>query len=175
MNDDSISTAALSRRNLLLASGLGAGVLAATSLAAMAGNRELTPAEQDNERLVTQFCLDWATQDVDKLVPYLADKLVYQMFEGRPDIVGLEAFRTEIEPFLKDLARVEWIIRRTYTIGQVVINDRIDRFIAKPGGRSMHFEIAGLFVVNNGKIELWRDYRLAGTKPRVEVEKPAAT
>jgi limonene-1,2-epoxide hydrolase len=174
MNDDNLSDGQLSRRGLLLAGGLSAGYAGLAATAALADSHEATPLEAANAALVTQFCLDWAAQDVEKLVPYLADKLVYQMFEGRPDIVGIDAFRKELGPFLKDLVRVEWEILRTFTIGQIVINERIDRFIAKPGGRSMHFEIAGLFVVNAGKIELWRDYRLPGSKPRIEVEKVQA-
>ena len=43
-------------------------------------------------------------------------------------------------------------------------------FIAKPGARSMHFQIAGLFVVKNSKIELWRDYSLPGGNARMEIE-----
>ena len=161
----------LSRRGLMLAGGLGAGYAGLAAATAIADGREETPVEKANAALVTRFCLDWASRDVEKLVPYLADKLVYQMFEGRPDILGIDAFRREIEPFLKDLARVEWEILRTFTIGQIVINERVDHFVARPGGRSMHFEIAGLFVVKDGKIELWRDYRLQGSKPRIEVEK----
>jgi limonene-1,2-epoxide hydrolase len=161
---------------LLTAGGLGAGYAGLAAVAALATEREPSALEVENARLVTQFCLDWADRDASKLTAYLSDKLVYQMFEGRPDIVGIEAFRREVEPFIKDLARVEWEIRRTFTIGQLVINERIDRFIARPGGRSMHFEIAGLFVVNNGKIELWRDYRLPGSRPRMEVEEaPSAS
>ncbi|TFG87768.1 MAG: hypothetical protein E4H19_01080 [Chromatiales bacterium] len=171
MNSDSLAGGQLSRRGLLLAGGLGAGCAGLAAAAALADGGKETPEEKANAALVTRFCLDWATRDVGKLVPYLADKLVYQMFEGRPDILGIEGFRRELDPFLKDLAHVEWEILRTFTIGQIVINERIDRFIAKPGGRSMHFEIAGLFVVKDGKIELWRDYRLPGSKPRVEVEK----
>ena len=158
-----------SRRGLLLAGGLAAGC---TELASGdGGNAARTPLEQANADLVTRFCLDWALRDVEKLVPYLADNLIYQMFEKRPDLIGLEEFRREVGPFLKDLARVEWEILRTFTIGQVVINERVDHFIAKPGGRSMHFPIAGLFVVKAGKIELWRDYSLPGGKARMEIEK----
>ena len=158
-----------SRRGLLVAGGLAAGC---TGLATGgdAGDAR-TPLETANADLVTRFCLDWALRDVEKLVPYLADNLIYQMFEKRPDLIGLEEFRREVGPFLKDLARVEWEILRTFTIGQVVINERVDHFVAKPGGRSMHFPIAGLFVVKAGKIELWRDYSLPGGKARMEIEK----
>ncbi len=161
----------LSRRGLLLAGGLLAGC---TGLGAggTADSPE-TPLEAANKDLVTRFCLEWANRDVETLVPFLADKLVYQMFEKRPDIIGLTDFRREIGPFLKDLARVEWEILRTYAIGQVVINERVDHFVARPGGRSMHFTIAGLFVVRNNKIELWRDYSLPGSKSLIEIEKEA--
>ncbi len=158
-----------SRRGLLLAGGLAAGCTSLTS--GGGGNAAQTPLETANADLVTRFCLDWALRDVEKLVPYLADNLIYQMFEKRPDLIGIEEFRREVGPFLKDLARVEWEMLRTFTIGQVVINERVDHFIAKPGGRSMHFPIVGLFVVKNGKIELWRDYSLPGGKNRMEIEK----
>jgi limonene-1,2-epoxide hydrolase len=169
MNDAETNGAALTRRGLLLAGALAAGC---TGLGGGTGGQgSPSPLEAANEDLVTRFCLDWALRDVDKLVPYLADDIVYQMFEGRPDLVGVDAFRKEIGPFLAGLVRVEWEMVRSFAIGQIVINERIDHFIAKPGGRSMHFPIAGLFVVRNGRIELWRDYRLPGGKPLIEVEK----
>ena len=83
--------------------------------------------EIENERLVTQFCLDWAKRDVNLLADYLADDIVYQMFEGRPDIIGREAFINELGGFLTNLKEVEWEIVRSHTIGNLVINDRIDR------------------------------------------------
>lgn len=169
MSATEIPGGAFTRRSLLLAGGLAAGCtgLAATN----APERSPTPLEAANIELVTRFCRDWATRDVEKLVPYLADNLIYQMFEKRPDLIGLDAFRREIGPFLNDLARVEWEILRSSAVGQLVINERVDHFIAKPGARSMHFPIAGLFVVKNGKIELWRDYSLPGGQPRLEIEK----
>ncbi|MSR09808.1 MAG: hypothetical protein EXR82_09880 [Gammaproteobacteria bacterium] len=165
----------LSRRRLLVAGGLGGALasgLAAAPALADDGTAVLkqSPLEAANAALVTRFCLAWNAKDVEQLMPYLADKLVYQMFEKRPDIIGLEEFRREIDPFLKDLARVEWDILRTCTIGQVVINERVDRFIARPGGRSMTFPIVGLFVVQNEKIALWRDYSLPGGKNQMQVE-----
>ncbi len=168
MHDPKLSDFLRSRRSLLLACGLAA---ATGSAADGGGELARSPLEEANADLVTRFCLAWASRDIEKLVPFLADNLVYQMFEKRPDIIGVEAFRSEIAPFLNDLARVEWDILRTFAVGQIVINERVDHFIAKPGGRSMHFPIAGLFVVKNEKIELWRDYGLPGGKPRLEVEK----
>lgn len=156
----------LDRRQMLaLTAALGFGSLA------HAGGHDRAPAAQDqdpdevetaNEDLVTRFCKAWELRDVEKLLPFLADDLVYQMFEGRPDLIGVEAFRNEIGPWLSRLERVEWEILRSQAIGPLVINDRIDRFIAGPGGRDMVFRIAGIFVVQDGRIVLWRDYNIPG-------------
>ena len=118
--------------------------------------------ETANEQLVTQFCLDWAKRDVNLLADYLADDVVYQMFEGRPDIIGREAFIKELGGFLANLKEVDWEIVRTFAIGDMVINDRIDHFIGEDESRSMHFAIAGFFLVRNGKIQIWKDYALPG-------------
>jgi limonene-1,2-epoxide hydrolase len=177
MMDTGVAELLLSRRNRLLAGGT-AGALAAgcTQLGATgSGAGGQTPLGAANADLVTRFCLDPASRDVEKLVPYLADTLVYQMFEQRPDLIGSAEFRQEVGPFLADLASVEWEILRTFTIGQVVINERVDHFIARPVGQSMHFAIVGLFVVRNQRIELWRDYSLPGSRPRMKIGKaPAA-
>ena len=37
----------------------------------------MSELEIENERIVTQFCLDWATRDVNLLADYLADDVVY--------------------------------------------------------------------------------------------------
>ena len=118
--------------------------------------------EIENERIVTQFCLDWATKDVNLLADYLAEDVVYQMFEGRPDIIGREAFIKVLGGFLDNLKEVEWEILRTYAIGDLVINDRIDHFIGEDEAHSMHFAIAGYFLVRDGKIKIWKDYSLPG-------------
>jgi limonene-1,2-epoxide hydrolase len=118
--------------------------------------------EIENERLVTQFCLDWSKRDVNLLADYLADDIVYQMFEGRPDIIGREAFIKELGGFLTNLKEVEWEIVRSHTIGNLVINDRIDHFLGEDEDRSMHFSIAGFFLVKDGKIKVWKDYMLPG-------------
>ena len=41
-------------------------------------------SEQDlrNEKLVNDFCRDWSLRDVDALLPYLAEDLLYQIAPG---------------------------------------------------------------------------------------------
>jgi len=152
-------------RRMLLA---GAGALGFGALAFAGGHDrpvedvDTAEVEAANEDLVNRFCAAWAARDVEQLVPFLADDLVYQMFEGRPDLIGIDAFRAEIGPFLARLERVDWEVLRSRVIGPLVINDRIDRFYAGEGGRDMVFQVAGIFVVQNARIVLWRDYNIPG-------------
>jgi limonene-1,2-epoxide hydrolase len=149
----------ISRRAVLAAAG---GLASTATLAAGERATVKSELETENERLVTQFCLDWAKRDINLLADYLADDVVYQMFEGRPDIVGRDAFIKELGSFLANLKEVEWEILRTYSIGELVINDRIDHFVGEDEKRSMHFSIAGYFLVRDGKIAIWKDYSLPG-------------
>ena len=158
------NTAGYTRRSILA---MTAGVAGCTSLGMNPLERDddkavKTELETENERLVTQFCLDWAKRDVHLLADYLADDIVYQMFEGNPDIVGKEKFIKTLDGFLKNLKEVEWEILRTYSVGELVINDRVDHFIGEDESKSMHFAIAGWFLVRDGKIKIWRDYALPG-------------
>lgn len=158
------NTARLTRRSLLAAT-IGVAGCASSGMggAAMDGNKPAkSELEIENERIVTQFCLDWSKRDVHLLAEYLSDDIVYQMFEGNPDIIGKDKFIKTLDGFLKNLKEVEWEILRTYSIGEMVINDRIDHFIGEDESKSMHFAIAGWFVVRDGKIRIWRDYSLPG-------------
>ncbi len=121
-----------------------------------------TELEAANEKLVNDFCADWATKDANKLSKYLADDIVYQMFEGRPDIIGREEFDKQLGPVLSNLESVNWEILNSHVVGPLVINERMDHFIASSEDRSMHFQIAGFFLVRDGKIQIWKDYGYPG-------------
>jgi limonene-1,2-epoxide hydrolase len=118
--------------------------------------------EQENERIVTQFCKDWENRDAVALAEYLSEDVVYQMFEGNPDIIGKDQFISTLEKFLKSMKEVDWEITRSYAVGELVINERIDHFVGEDESKSMHFGIAGFFLVRDGKIKLWRDYSMPG-------------
>jgi len=123
-----------------------------------------TALEIENEKIVTQFCLDWANRDADQLVEYLAEDIEYQMYEGRPDIVGHEQFKQELGGWLKGLQEVKWEIFKTYSVGELVINERIDHFISDDPAKTFRLPIAGVFLVRDGKIKMWKDYSLPGDK-----------
>ena len=164
----------LSRRNLLLGAATVATSASITGCANMASafegsndpyhvpTRDKSELEINNENLVTKFCIDWNKMDAEYLAEFLDEKVAYMMFEGRPDIVGKGEFIKLMKPFFKSLKGVEWKMLSSQVIGDIVINERIDHFYAKNPKRSMHFGIAGFFLVRDNKIKIWRDYNMPG-------------
>ena len=75
-------------------------------------------------------------------------------------VFGKEAMIQILSDFLAAATKVEWLIHHQVSNGDmehgVVMNERTDRF--EMDGRWIELDIAGLFVVSDGKIALWRDY-----------------
>lgn len=149
---------------------IGATVMGLTDFGGMrmANAEEITGPELErrNETLVNNFCRDWSLRDVDALAPYLADDLLYQITPGQPLITSLEQFKKQMGPFLTKLESVEWEILRSHVVGPLVMNERIDHFNAPADSKSpsMHFHIVGHFVIENGKIQIWKDWPMPGKK-----------
>ena len=174
----------LNRRELFMgvgAIGMGAGALTMMgSQQAMAGGhntprvelskREQKKLEKANHKLAKNFCKDYSTLDASVLDQYVADDIVYQITQGMPEIVGREAFFKHNDNMLKGLESTEWINKRQHTIGQIVINDRIDEFYPFPGSKvpRMRFRVAGYFLIEDNKIKVWRDFSYPGSKQLIE-------
>ena len=69
---------------------------------------------------------------------------------------GPAGIRATLAPFLAGCTAVEWVVNHQAATGDVVMNERTDRF--EMGGRWRALDVAGLFVVRDGRIALWRDY-----------------
>ena len=74
---------------------------------------------------------------------------------------GPEAVRAGLAPFLGACDQVQWVIhhqvaRQDDHADGVVMNERLDRF--HMGDRWIEVPVAGLFVISDGLITLWRDY-----------------
>jgi len=171
----------INRRQLLT----GAGMLGAMSMmgeSALAGGHtgkekyltedEQLALEKANAELVTNFCNDYSNRDVDTLLSYVHDDIIYQITERQPEVVGIEAYRKHLTPMLAGLEKIDWQITRQHAIGQLVINDRVDDFFPPVGGRipRMRFRVAGYFWIVDGKIKVWRDFGYPGAK---QLLKPA--
>jgi len=174
MSDD---TAHFSRRDLMA----GAGTLALLGMQeAQAGGHtadrpvlseaEQLALEQANDELITNFIRDYATRDVNVLAEYMADDIIYQVSEGQPEVIGVEAYKQRNSRMFAGLETIDWINLRQFAIGQIVINDRIDEFYPYPGSKvpRMRFRVTGYFLIEDNKIKVWRDFGYPGAKQLVQ-------
>ena len=109
----------------------------------------------ENEKLVTDFCVSWSRKNVEEILSYLTDDCFYHNIPMEP-CVGKAAIRAFVEPFLKDAESAIFEIKHTTSAGNVVMNERVDRFVMGP--KKIELPVAGVFEVRNGKISAWRDY-----------------
>jgi limonene-1,2-epoxide hydrolase len=154
----------INRRDLFT----GAGAVASLAMipAAAAESGETTELEIANETLVSNFCRDYSKLDVEVLAAYLADDIIYQISETQGVVNGLEEYRQRQSDLDERFEIIEWRILRSHGIGPLVINERVDYFIALPGARqpNMRFAVAGYFLVEDGKIRVWRDFTIPGAR-----------
>ena len=116
----------------------------------------MTPLETVNEfiRRATNMDLDGACELVTDDVEY--DNVPMGKNHGP------EGIREILGPMVDALDEVEWIIHNETASGNVVMNERSDRF--RLGDKWMTLPVAGVFELNDaGKITLWRDYFDVGT------------
>jgi limonene-1,2-epoxide hydrolase len=70
---------------------------------------------------------------------------------------GHDGLKAILGGLLTGVAGVDWVIHRQVASGNVVMNERTDRF--QVGETWMDLPVAGIFEVgDDGKIVLWRDY-----------------
>lgn len=126
----------------------------------------LGEVERDNEARVTAFCKAWALRDVQQLLPYLSERIEYQMWDSEDAIIvhGIEQFVETLTPFFDSTTRIDFDILRTQAMGKVVINERHDRFCFGEGASDWFFPVVGVFILEDGKIIHWKDYVTPGKK-----------
>ena len=110
----------------------------------------MTPLETVNE-FMRRFCLP----DLDAACELVTDDVEYDNVPmGKnygPD--GIKAFAAGMSAF----DSVEFIVHREAATGNLVLNERTDRF--EQGDLAFDLLVAGVFEVNDeGLITLWRDY-----------------
>lgn len=108
------------------------------------------------EAVVDAFIAAVEAKDLDAAMAFIADDISYENMPMKP-IVGRSAVRAALEGFLGPAGQVEWVINRQVAIGNVVANERVDRF--QVGDGWLELPVAGFFEVNaEGLVTLWRDY-----------------
>jgi limonene-1,2-epoxide hydrolase len=144
-------------RRSLLSSGVILGAVTAFGGALPLAAAERTPAEQENARIVTDFCAAWSTRDINRVLPFLDADCVYRMSETTPPVNGHNGVSQRLKNWLDTASLVEFRVLDTMAAGPIVINHRIDRFMT---AQPLTWEGVGVFFVKDGKIKEWSDYTI---------------
>lgn len=109
--------------------------------------------------LVRHFFRAIESLDLEQALTHLTDDVEYDNVPFGP-VVGRDAVRDTLGPFLAGFEEVSWVVSHQLASGSldhgVVMNERVDRF--RRGDQWLELRVAGLFVVRHGQISLWRDY-----------------
>lgn len=138
-------------RGSFLATGAAVALALPRGLAAA----EPTAEEKSNLALVTAFCASFADRDMKKIVPFLADTIVYRVTETAPPLAGRDAIE-RMRAYVERSTKIEFKILESWAKGSIVVNERIDSFEPPPPRSPFH--LTGVFFVKGGKIAEWTDY-----------------
>lgn len=110
-----------------------------------------------NEQIVTSFVKEFevGAPDPEKVGAYFTDDAVYHNIPMDP-IVGKTAIMAAVVGWKNMMLSNGWEIRHQVASGDVVMNERIDRF--KANGKDIALPVVGVFELRDGKIAAWRDY-----------------
>ena len=119
----------------------------------------LSDKSVDPSEFVTQFIENIEHSRFTAAMDMVSDNCEYDNVPFNK-VFGKDAIVSVLSEFLAASTRVEWLIHHQVSSGDmqhgVVMNERTDRF--EIDDRWIELNIAGLFVVSEGKIALWRDY-----------------
>jgi limonene-1,2-epoxide hydrolase len=110
-----------------------------------------TPGE-----IVTALIKANEARDIDAIVALMTDDVIYENVPMSA-LKGHEEVRGLLEPFVGGAKKVAWEVLHQVEQGDVVMNERVDRF-TMADGREIAIRVAGVFEVRDGKIAVWRDY-----------------
>lgn len=111
------------------------------------------------------FFAHWGANRIDAAIAMLSEGVVYDNVP-MPTVTGREAVRKfHRDSGLGSRFTVDWEVTHIAAAGNVVLNERVDRFIFRNGGRIV-LPVMGTLTIVDGAITLWRDYFDAATFDR---------
>jgi limonene-1,2-epoxide hydrolase len=116
-----------------------------------------TSGEDEAIRIADTFFGHWNANRIDAALAMLADDVLYDNVP-LPKMTG----RADVEKFHRGFGigsdyALDWKVVHQAAAGNVVLNERIDTFIHRDGGRIV-LPVMGTLTVEHGKISVWRDY-----------------
>ncbi|MBY0583073.1 MAG: nuclear transport factor 2 family protein [Sphingomonas sp.] len=115
----------------------------------------LTPID-----IVTSMTDAMAVKDYDSALQWFTDDCEYTNLP-MGSVTGPAGVRSVLEPFFAPTIENEFRIVRTAVDGNIVFTERLDRHLIDTGW--VELPVTGVFVIESGKIAVWREYFDLGT------------
>jgi len=109
----------------------------------------------DAEQVVNGFIEAIGRKDQAAAMAFVADDCYYDNVPVG-NMTGKDKMAEFLAPMFKGSGPVVFEIHRQTATGNIVMNERTDRFMMK--GKEIAIPVAGVFEVNGDKITFWRDY-----------------
>ncbi len=110
-----------------------------------------------NSEIVADFIAAWEAKDVDRIMAHFAPSATYHNIP-MPKLTGHDQIRPFIAGFLADAQTATFeIVHSAENANGAVLNERVDTFLQK-SGKTVRFEVMGVWELKGGKITAWRDY-----------------
>ena len=108
------------------------------------------------EEVVDEFIARVVRVDLDAALELVTPDIEYDNVPmGK--VFGPDGIKSILGPMIEGLDEVEFAIVRQVAAGNIVMNERVDRF--RVGDQWIDLPVAGVFEVNDeGLITLWRDF-----------------
>ncbi len=110
--------------------------------------------EAANDRMIRDFIGAWERRDTEFIVEHFADDGVYHSIPLSP-IVGKAAIRAFVSKFA-GVPPGRLTIHHQVATGDIVMNERTDHILIN--GKSVALPICGVFEIEDGLINAWREY-----------------
>lgn len=108
------------------------------------------------EETVNTFIAGIEAKDMDAAMSVIADDCYYDNVPVG-DMTGKDKMLEFLGGMFQGDGPVEFEVLRQTAAGNMVMNERVDKFQTK-SGRQIALPVAGVFEVNDGLITFWRDY-----------------
>jgi len=110
----------------------------------------------NSEETVNEFIRRIVAKDLDGAAELVSDDLEYDNVPVGKNH-GPDGLKTFLGAMVSGFEEVEFVIHRQTVTGNIVMNERTDRF--RNGDKWIDLPVAGVFEVDAaGKVSLWRDY-----------------
>lgn len=109
----------------------------------------------ENEKAIEALIATWSRLDVNELLEFFTEDGVYHNMPMGP-VRGKAQLKPFIAAFLKDWSSTQWDVLTLMSKGDTVIAERLDR--TRIGDVRVDLPCCGVFIMENGKIAIWRDY-----------------